>query len=91
MVLRTAWCLLLLVTTETEIGDILNSINIKGKLILKFTENANKHVAISLLQDIIIATKNRAKMQGLAQVLKQEAFAIAKKVTTEITAKVSTI
>ena len=49
------------------------------------------NVAISLLQDIIIATKNRAKMQGLAQVLKQEAFAIAKKVTTETTAKVSTI
>ncbi len=91
MFLRTAWCLLLLVTTETETGDILNSINIKGKLLLKFTENGNKNVAISLLQVIIIATKNRAKMQGLAQVLKQEAFAIAKKVTTETTAKVSTI
>ena len=44
-----------------------------------------------MLQDIIIATKSRAKMEGLAQVLKQEAFAIAKKVSTETTAKVSTI
>ena len=51
-----------------------------------------KHVAIPLLQDIIIVTKSLAKMEGLAQILKQEAFfAIAKKVSTENAAKVSTI
>ena len=65
--------------------------HISGQLLSQFTENGNKQVEMSLLQDIIIATKSRAKMEGLAQAVKQEVFAIAKKVSKETTAKVSIV
>ena len=42
-----------------------------------------------MLQSLIIATTIRAKMELLAQVLHQQAFAVAKTITPGSTAKVS--
>ena len=44
-----------------------------------------------MLQDIIIATEIRAKMEGVAVIMKQKAFVIAETVSSENTANVSKI